>query len=102
MTSELFDCVDFMVVVTRSFTLEFIKVVAAPVTSFSEVPIIIMLRIVIVKPSTVVAIIVSSGKVVALLAPCDVFSNQFLHVVGIGVIFGGSEELGDHARPLAK
>jgi len=74
-TSESLDCVDFMVVVTMSFTPEFIMVVAAPVTSFFEVPIIIMARIAIIKPSTVVAIIISSGSVIVLLAPSDVFSD---------------------------
>ena len=101
-TSESFDCVDLTVIVTGSFTPEFITVAAAPVPPFSEVPIIIAVGIVTVKQPTIVTIIILLGRLVVLLASSDIFSNQFLHVICIDVIFGSSEELGDRARPLTK
>ena len=102
MTSESFDRVDLLVIVTRSLTPEFITVVAAPVPPLSEVSIVVASRIVTVKPSVVVAIAISSGRLVVLLTSSDVFSNQFLCIIDVGVIFGSSMELDDRARPLMK
>jgi hypothetical protein len=101
-TSESFDRVDLMIVVTGSFTPEFITVVTTPISSFLEVPIIIVARSATVKPPAVVAIVVSPGRVVILLTSSDVFSDQFLHVVSVDVIFGSSKELDNHAWPLTK
>ena len=91
-----------MVVVTGPFTPEFITVVTAPVPPLSEVPIIVAARIAAVKPPAAVTIIISSGRLVILLTSSDVFPDQFLRVIGVGVIFGSSEELGDRAQPLTK
>jgi len=72
-TSESFDCVDLMIVVTGSFTPEFITVVSVPVPSFSEVPIIVAARSVTVKLPAVVLIVVLSGRLVVLLTSSEVF-----------------------------
>ena len=74
-TSESFDRVDIMVVVTGSFTPKFITVVAAPVPPFSEVPIIVVARIATVKPLMIITIFILSGRLVVLLASSDIFSD---------------------------
>jgi hypothetical protein len=102
MTSEPFDHVDLMVVVAGPLTLEIIMVVAAPVPSFSVFSIISVVRIATIESPTVVTIIISSRRVVGLLASPDVFSNQFLRVIGVSVILGSSEELTDRGRPFMK
>ena len=102
MTSESLDRVDLMIVVMGSFTPKFIMVVAAPVPSFSEVAIIIAVRTAIVKLPEVVAIVVSLRRLVVLLTPSNVFSDQLLRIIGVGVFFGSSEELDNCARPLMK
>ena len=101
-TSESFDHFDLMVIVTGSFTPEFIMVVVAPIPPLSEVPIVVVSRIATVRPPTVVAVVISLERLVTLLTSSDVFSDQFLHVIGVGIIFGSSKELGDHAQPLTK
>jgi hypothetical protein len=102
MTSESLDHVELMIVVMGSFTPKFITVVAAPIPSFSEVAIINAVRTTTVKSPAVVTIAVSLRRLVVLLTPSNVFSNQLLRVIGIGVFFGSSEELDDSAWPLTK
>ena len=63
-TSKPLDRVDLMVIVTRSFTFEFITVVVAPIPSFSVVSIVVASRIAAVKPAAVVVSIVSSRRLV--------------------------------------
>ena len=101
-TSETLDCVDFVVVVTRSFTLEVVMVVAAPVPPFSVVAIIIAPKPTVIETSAVVSVIVPSSRLLVLLGSFDVFPDELFCVIGIGVIFGRGEELSDRGWPLAQ
>ena len=100
-TSETLDCVDFVVVVTRSFTLEVVMVVAAPVPPFSVVAIIIAPKPSVVETSAVVSVIVPSSRLLVLLGSSDVFSDELFCVIGVGIILSHGKEFGDHARPFA-
>ena len=101
-TSEMLDCVDFMVVVTRSFTLEIVMVVATPVPPFSVVAIIVAPKAADVETFAVVSVVVPSRRLLVLLGSSDVFPNELFCVINIGVIFGRGEELGDLGWPLAQ
>ena len=101
-TSKLLDCVDFMVVVTRSFTPEIITVVVAPVPPFSMVTVIGALKAMVIETSAVVSGVVPSRRLFVLLGSSDVFSDEFFYVIGIGIIFGRDEELSNRAWPLAQ
>ena len=92
LTGEMLDRVDFMVVVTRLFTLEITVVVATPVPPFSVVAIIIASKAVVVVPPR---------RLVVLLGSSDVFPDELFCVISVGIIFGRGEELSDRGWPLA-
>jgi hypothetical protein len=100
-TGEPLDCVDLVVVVARSLTPEMVIVVTAPIPPFSVVMIIIAPRVAVVEMSAVVSGIISLRRLLALLGSSDVFSDKLFCVIGVGIIFCYSEELSDHAQPLA-
>jgi len=85
-----------VIVVARSLASEVIAVVTAPIPPFSVVVVVAAPRVSVVETPTVV---IPSGR---LLGPSDVFSNEFLYVVGIGVIFGHGEEFNDCGRHFAQ
>jgi len=91
-----------MVVVVGPLTPEIVTVVAAPIPSFCAFLIINAVRIATIELSMVVAIIISSRRVVGLLTSPEIFSDQFLRVIDICVVLGVSEELGDCGRPFMK
>ena len=101
-TSKPLDCVDFMVVVTRSFTPEIITVVAAPVPPFSVVSVVSAPKAAVVESSAIVSGVVPLRRLLVLLDSFDICSDEFFCVVGIGVVFGCGEELGNRAWPLAQ
>ena len=83
------DCVHLVVVVTRSFSSEIVTVVATPVPPFSVVAVVAAARIPVVEASTTV---ISLGR---LVDSSHIFSDEFFCVIGIGVVFGCGEEIGD-------
>ena len=89
------DCVHLVVVVTRSLASEIVAVVAAPVPPFSVVAVVAAVRILVIKAS---ATIISSGR---LVGSSHIFSDEFFSVVGISVVFGRGEELGNRGRSFA-
>ena len=101
-TSEPLDYVDFMVIVTRSFTLEIIMVVMTPVPPFSMVAIVVMPKAAVVETSAVVSVVVSSRRLLVLLGSSDIFPDELFCIVSIGIIFGRSEELGDRGQPYVQ
>jgi hypothetical protein len=101
-TDETLDRVDFVIIVARSFTPEIITVVVTPIPPFSVVASIIAPKVAVVKTSAVVSGIVSSRRLLILLGYSDIFSDEFFCVVGVGIIFGRGEELGDYAWPLVQ
>jgi hypothetical protein len=101
-TGKLLDCVDFVVIVVRSFTPKIIIVVAAPIPPFSMVAIIIAPKAAVVEMSTVVSGVISLWRLLVLLGSSNVFSDELFCVVGIGIIFGRGEELNNRARALAQ
>jgi len=90
------DCVHLVVGVTRSLASEIVAVVATPVPPFSVVAVVTAARVPIVEASTTV---VSPGR---LVGSSYVFSDEFFYVIGIGVVFGRGEELGDRSRPFTQ
>jgi hypothetical protein len=101
-TGEPLDCVDFMVVVTRSFTPEIVTVVVAPIPPFSVVMIIVAPKVAVVKTFAVVLGVISSRRLLVLLGSFDIFSDELFYVIDVGIIFGRADELSDRARPLAQ
>ena len=85
-----------MIVVARSLASEVIAVVAASVSPLSMVAVIATPGVSVVETSTTV---VSSGK---LLGSLDIFSDELLRVISVGVILGCGEDFGDRGRPLAQ
>ena len=82
------DCVHLVIVVTRLLASEIVVVVATPVpVTAASVPV--------VEASTTV---VSSGR---LVGASHIFLDELFCVIGIGVVFGRGEELGDRGRPFA-
>ena len=90
------DCVHLVVVVTRSLASEIVAVVTSPVPTFSVVAVVSTAGVPVVEASTTV---VSSGR---LVGASRIFSDEFFYVIGIGVVFGRGEELGDRGRPFAQ
>ena len=90
------DCVHLMVVVMRSLASKIIAVVASPVPTFSVVAVVAAARVPVVEASTTV---ISSGK---LIGASRIFSDEFLCVIGICVVFGRGEVLGDRGRSFAQ
>ena len=89
------DCVYLMVAVMRSLASKIVAVVATPVPPFSVVAVIAAVRISVIEASTT---IISSGR---LVGSSHIFSDEFFSVVGIGVVFGHGDELGDRGRSFA-
>jgi len=85
----MLDCVYLMVAVARSLASEITAVVATPVPPFSVVAVVAAARIPVIEASMT---IISSGK---LVSSSHIFSDVFFSVVGVGVVFGRGEELGD-------
>ena len=83
------DCVHLVVVVTRPLAFEIVTVVATPIPPFSVVAVVAAARISVVDASTTVVL---SGR---LVGSSHVFSDEYFCVVGIGIVFGRGEELGD-------
>jgi len=90
------DCVYLVIVVARSLASEIVTIITTPVLPFSVVVVVAAVGIPVVETSTAV---VSSGK---LLGSLYVFSDELFCVVGIGVVLGCGEELGDHGWPFAQ
>ena len=76
----MLDCIHLVVVVTRSFAPEVITVVVAPVPPFS---VIVALKASVVETSTVVVLSVS---LLVLLGSPDIFSDELLCIIAVGVI----------------
>ena len=76
----MLDCVDFEVVVARSFTPEIVTVVAAPITPFLVVAIIVAPKAAIVETSAVVLGVISSRRLLVLLGSSNVFSDELFYV----------------------
>ena len=91
----MLDCVHLVVVVTRSLASKIVAVVTAPVPPFSVVTVVAAARILVIEAS---AAIISSGR---LVGSSRIFSNEFFCVIGISVVFGRGEELGDRGRSFA-
>jgi hypothetical protein len=89
------DCIYLVIVVARSLASEINTIVTTPVPPFSAVAVVATAGIPVVETPTAV---VSSGM---LLGSSYVFSDELFCVVGIGVILGCGEELGDCGRPFA-
>jgi len=102
MTSEHFDHVDLMVVIVGPLTPKVVMVVTAPIPSFPPFLVVIAARITTIESPIVVMVVISSRRVVGLLASSNVFSDQFFRVMGVGIVLGGSEKLGNRGRPFTK
>jgi len=89
---RMLDCVHLVVVVARSLASEITTVVAAPVPTFSVVA---ASRILVIKASTA---IILPGR---LVGSSRIFSDEFFGVVGISVVFGRGEELGNRGQSFA-
>ena len=89
------DCVHLVVVVTRPLASEIVTVVATPIPPFSVVAVVAAARISVVEASMTVVL---SGR---LVGSSHVFSDEFFCVVGVAIILGCGEELGDYGRPFA-
>ena len=89
------DCVHLVVVVTRSLASEIVAVVAAPVPTFSVVAVVAVARIPVFKASMA---IIPPGR---LVGSSRILPDEFFSVVGISVVFGRGEELGNRGRPFA-
>jgi len=92
----MLDCVYLMVAVTRSLASEIVAVVAMPVPPFSVVAVVTAARIPLIEASTTVIL---PGR---LDGSSHIFSDEFFSDVGIGVVFGCGEELGDRGRSFAQ
>jgi hypothetical protein len=90
------DCVHLVVVVTRSLASEIIAVVAPPVPTFSLVAVVATAGVPVVEAPTT---IVSSGR---LVGTSRIFSDEFFGVIGVSIVFGRGEELGDRGRSFAQ
>ena len=101
-STEPFHCVDLMVVVAGPLTPKVVTVVAAPIPSFPPFLVVVAARIATVEYPTVAAVLIPSRRVVKLLASSNILSDQFFRVIGVGVVLGGSEKLGDRGRPFTK
>jgi len=89
----MLNCVHLVIVVARSLASEIVTIFTTPVPPFSVVA---AVGIPVVKTPMAV---VSSGR---LLSSSYIFSDELFCVVGIGVVFGCGEELGDRGRPFAQ
>jgi hypothetical protein len=90
------DCVYLVIVVARSLASEIVAIVTTPVPPFSVVAVVATVGILVVKMP---AAVVSSGR---LLGSSYIFSDELFCVVGVGVVFGRGEELGNRGRPFAQ
>ena len=84
-TGKPLDCVDFVVIVTRSFCPKIIIVVTTPIPPFSVATIIVAPKVAVVETSVVVSGVVSLRRLLVLLGPSDVFSNELFCVVQTNV-----------------
>ena len=91
-----------MVILAGPLTPEVVTVVVASIPSFPPFLVVVVVRIATVEPPMVVTVVVSSRRVVGLLASSDVFSDQFFYVITISVVLGHSEKLSDHGRPFTE
>jgi len=89
------DCVYLVIVVTRSLASEIVMIFTTPVPPFSVVAVVAAAGILVVKTP---AAVISSGR---LLDSSYILSDELFSVVGVGVVFGRSEEIGDRGRPFA-
>jgi hypothetical protein len=89
------DCVYLVIVVARSLASEIVAIVTTPVPPFSVVAVVAAAGILVVETP---AAVVSSGR---LLDSSYIFSDELFCVVGVGVVFGRGEELGNRGRPFA-
>jgi hypothetical protein len=90
------DCVHLVVIITRSLSSEIVTAVATSVPPFSVVAVVAAVRIPVVEASTTV---ISSGR---LVGSSHIFSDEFFCVIGIGIVFGCGEELGDRGWPFTQ
>jgi len=84
-----------VVVITRSLASKILAVVASAVPTFSVVAVVTAARVPVVEASTTV---VSSRR---LVGASRIFTDEFFCVIGISVVFGRGEELGDRDRSFA-
>jgi len=89
------DFVHLVIVVARSLASEIVTIVTTSVPPFSMVAVVTAAGIPVVETPTAV---VSSGR---LLDSSYIFSDELFCVVGVGLIFGRGEELGDCGRSFA-
>ena len=90
------DRVHLVIVVARWLAPEIITIITMPVPPFSVVTVVAATGVSVVETPTVV---ISSGR---LLGSSYIFLDEFFCIVGIGVVFGRGEELGDRGRPFAQ
>jgi hypothetical protein len=90
------DCVHLVIVVARSLASEIVAIVTTPVPPFSVVAVVTAVGILVVETP---AAVVSSGR---LLGSSYIFSDELFCVVGVGVVFGRGEELGNRGWPFAQ
>jgi len=91
----MLDCIYLMIVVARLLASEIVTIITTPIPPFSEVAVVATAGIPVVETPTAV---VSSGR---LLDSSYIFSDEFFCVVGVAIILGCGEELGDYGRPFA-
>jgi len=92
----MFDCVYLVIIVARSLSSEIVKIITTPVPPFSVVAVVAAAGIPVIETPTAVIL---SGR---LLGSSYVFSDELFCVVGIGIVLGCGEELGDRDRPFAQ
>jgi len=90
------ECVHLVIVVARSLASEIVTIVTTPVPPFSVVAVVAAAGILVVETPTAV---VSLGR---LLGSSYIFWDELFYVVGVGVVFGRGEELGDRGRPFVQ
>ena len=90
------DCVHLVIVVARSLASEIVAIVTTPVPPFSVVAVVAAVGILVVETP---AAVVSSGR---LLGSSYILSDELFCFIGVGVVFGRGEELGDRGRPFAQ
>jgi hypothetical protein len=90
------DCVYLVIVVARSLASEIVAIVTTPIPPFLVVAVVVVAGIPVVK--TPVAV-VSSGR---LLGSSYILSDELFCFIGVGVVFGRGEELGNRGRPFAQ
>jgi len=92
----MLDCVYLVIIVARSLSSKIVTIITTPVPPFSVVAVVAAAGISVIEMPTAVIL---SGR---LLGSSYVFSDELFCVVGIGVVLGCGEELGNRDQPFAQ